>query len=243
MLSPLFRTLQQIDDPVFLGVLLRSLGWCALAFLALLGVSFWGVQHVVGQPGWIGWLAGLAGGLAVAVAGVWLFVPASILIATLYIDRVAGAVDRRFYPALPPPHAGAALSVQVWDGIALGMRVLLWQVVALGLALALPGVGVLLGWAVSGWAIGRGLFVAVAMRRMTRREALRLYAARRGAVLLQGGLLAVASTVPLLNLLVPVLGVASLTHVLNAAGGALLGVEGRAAAIEAGERAGLERGA
>lgn len=217
MLSPLFRTCQQIDDPVFLGVLLRSVAWCALAFLGLLAGSVWAVEQMVGQPGWIGWLAGLAGGLAAAVLAVWLFVPAAILIATLYIDRVAGAVDRRFYPGLLPPHAGAPMTVQAWDGVVLGAQVLAWQIVALGLAIALPGVGFLLGWAVSGWAIGRGLFVAVAMRRMTRPEALRTYAAQRGPVLLHGGLLAIASTVPVLNLAVPVLGVAALTHVLNQA--------------------------
>ena len=50
---------------------------------------------------------------------------------------------------------------------------------------------------------------------MSRPEALRLYARRRGPVLWQGALLALASTVPVVNLLVPVLGIAALTHVLN----------------------------
>jgi uncharacterized protein involved in cysteine biosynthesis len=211
----MFRAIQQIDDPIFLGVLLRSLGWSVLAFLALLAGSIWAVEQAVGQPGWIGWLAGLAGGLAAAGLAFWLFVPAAILIATLYIGQVASAVDRRFYPGLPPPQWGAPLAEQAWDGVVLGAQVFAWQILALALALALPGVGFLLGWAVSGWAIGRGLFVAIAMRRMTRPEALRIYARRRSAVLLQGAMLALASTVPLLNLLVPVLGVAALTHVLN----------------------------
>ena len=91
------------------------------------------------------------------------------------------------------------------------------QIVALGLAIAIPGIGLLLGWAITGWAIGRGLFVATAMRRMTRAEAVRLYASQRLPVLAQGGILALATTIPLLNLLVPVLGIAALTHVLNRA--------------------------
>jgi uncharacterized protein involved in cysteine biosynthesis len=217
MVSALFRALQQLDDPVFVGVLLRSLALSVLAFIGLLAGSAWAVQELVGQPGWLGWAAGLAGGLGAALLAVWLFVPAALLIATLYIDRVASAVDRRFYPLLPPPQQGAALTVQAWDGVALGAQVLAWQVVALGLALALPGIGLLLGWAITGWAIGRGLFVGVAMRRMGRAEALRVYAGQRGPVLLLGGLFALAGTVPLLNLLVPVVGVAALTHVLNCA--------------------------
>ncbi len=210
----MLRAVAQLDDPVFLGVVLRSLGLSALAFVALLAGSAWGVEELVGQPGWLGWAAGIAGGLGAALLAVWLFVPAALLIATLFIDRVAASVERRFYPGLPAPD-GAPLTVQAWDGMALGLQVLALQVVALALALLLPGIGLVLGWAVTGWAIGRGLFVAVAMRRMSREDALRAYARRRAPVLVQGGLLALAGAVPLLNLLVPVLGVASLTHVLN----------------------------
>jgi CysZ protein len=148
------------------------------------------------------------------VLALFLFVPVAVAIATLYSDRVAAAVDHRYYPGLPEP-VGAPLSVQMWDGVALGARVLALQVVALGLAVAIPGIGLVLGWAITGWAIGRGLFVAVAMRRMGRGAATALYRERRALVLVQGGLLALLASVPLLNLIVPVLGVAALTHLLN----------------------------
>lgn len=214
MLTPMLRAIAQLDDPVFLGVLFRSLVLSVLAFAALLAGSAWGMQALVAQGGWVAWLAGIAGGVGAALLAAWLFVPAALLIATLYSDRVAAAVDRRFYPFLPVPR-GAPLTVQLWDGVALAAQVLGFQVVALVLALAIPGVGLVLGWMITGWAIGRGLFVAVAMRRMDRAAALRAFAARRWAVLAQGGLLALAATVPLLNLMVPVVGVAALTHVLN----------------------------
>ncbi len=218
MLSPMLRAFSQLDDRVFLGVVLRSVALSLLAFLALLAASAWAMRELVAVslagPGWLGWVAGLLGGAGAALLAVWLFIPAAILIATLYSDRVADAVDARFYPGLPKP-SGAPLSVQVYDGLALGARVLGFQLLALVLSILLPGVGLILGWAITGWAIGRGLFVAVAMRRMSRAEAVALYARRRAPVLAQGGLLAAAGVVPLLNLLVPVLGIAALTHVLN----------------------------
>jgi uncharacterized protein involved in cysteine biosynthesis len=96
-----------------------------------------------------------------------------------------------------------------------GVRVLLLTALSLLLALLLPGIGVLLGWAISGWAIGRGFFVAVAMRRMPREAAQALARRNRGAVLLQGGVLALASFIPPLNLLIPVLGVAAMVHLLH----------------------------
>ena len=217
MFSPLYRALAQLDDPVFLGVVLRSLALSVLAFLAVLAAVVWGVQSAVALPGWphwVAWLAGLAGGAGTAFLSVYLFVPAALLVASLYIDRIADAVDRRFYPELPHPR-GAALAVQAWDGVVLGGQVLGLQILALVLLVLLPGVGLVLGWIITGWAIGRGLFVAVAMRRMGRADALAAYQARRLTVLIQGAALAAASVVPVLNLFVPVLGTAAMVHVLN----------------------------
>jgi CysZ protein len=214
MLQPLIRAVSQLNDRVFLGVVWRSLALSVLAFLALLGGSVWLVAELVGQGGWLGWLAGIAGGLGVLLVAVWLFVPVALLIATLYVDRIASAVERRFYPGLPAP-AGAPLTEQTWDGVVLGMQVLVLQVFTLVASLALPGVGLALGWVVTGWAIGRGLFVAVAMRRMPRPQALQAYERRRLKAVAPGIALALASTLRPLNLLVPVVGIAALVHVLQ----------------------------
>ncbi len=217
MFQPLLRAAAQLDDPVFLGVVLRSLALSLLLFLAILAGVVWGVQALVtapGWPAWLAWLAAILGGAGTAFLSVYLFVPAALLVATLYMDRIADAVDQRFYPELPRPR-GAPLTVQAWDGAVLGLQVLALQLVALVLLVLLPGVGLVLGWIITGWAIGRGLFVGVAMRRMTRREALALYDSRRLTVLVQGAALAAASIVPLLNLFVPVLGTAAMVHVLN----------------------------
>ena len=55
------------------------------------------------------------------------------------------------------------------------------------------------------------------MRRMGRPDALRRYARLRLPVLAQGVALALAGSVPGLNLLVPVVGTAAMVHVLNRA--------------------------
>ncbi len=213
--APLLRALRQLDDPVFVGVLLRSVLWSAAGFALLCWGTAWGVHGWLAAHGAWAWLGGGAGALLAAAAALFLFLPVAVVIATLYLERVARAVDRAWYPALPEPR-GAALAAQAWDGAALGAAVLGLNVVALLLALLLPGIGLLLGWAVAAWAIGRGLFVAVAMRRMGREAARSAYRRRRGAVLLQGAALAAAAAVPGLNLLVPVVGVAAMVHVLNA---------------------------
>lgn len=212
MIEPLFRAIAQLNDRVFLGVVWRSLLLSLLAFAGLLAGSVWLVQAWTAQGGWLGWFVGLLGGVAVLLVAIWLYVPVALLIATFYLDRIAGAVERRYYPAMPPP-VGAPLAEQGWDGVVLSGQVLVLQVATLIASVLLPGVGLVLGFIVTGWAIGRGLFVGVAMRRMSRPDALALYRRRWLAAVVPGILLALASTLPPLNLLVPVVGIAAMVHV------------------------------
>src|SRR6185312_4975464 len=214
LLSPLARALAQLDDPAFLGVLWRSLVWSAMCFLVLLIGAIWGVQHVLAGHAVWAWLAGVLSGLGAALLAFWLFLPIAAVIGTLYLERIARAVERRFYPGLAPAQ-GAPAAVQAWDGLAVGARILLLNVLALVLALLIPGIGLVIAWAIGAYAIGRGLFVAVAMRRMSRPEAQALYHRRRVMVLAQGGILALAGYIPLLNLLIPVIGTAAMVHIMD----------------------------
>ena len=231
LLLPLIRSLSQLDEPVFLGVVLRSVAWALLAFVALAWALSLGVHEAVleaaltwgrdpstaqgADSGWLGWLGYAAGPVGAVLLAFLLFLPVACGIATLFVDRVADAVEHRWYPWMPPV-APAPLSHQVWDGLALGLKVLCLQVLALVLSLLLPGIGLLLGWLIAAWAIGRGLFVSVAMRRMGRREAVLLCRHRMTSVLVQGGWMSALGVVPVLNLLAPVLGMAALVHVLHA---------------------------
>jgi len=213
MFEPFSRAVDQLDDPAIQRVLVNSLLMAAACFALLCGGAVYGLHHLLARTGWLAWVAGILGGAASVVAALWLFLPVAVVIASLFMDQVCRAVERRWYPGLPPA-AGAVLAAQLWDGVVVGCLVLALSLVSLVLTLVLPGIGLILGWAITAWALGRGLFVAVAMRRMSRGEASRMYLRHRAAVLVQGAVLALAGYVPLLNLLVPVLGTACMVHVL-----------------------------
>ena len=214
-MTPLALAFAQLDDPACLGALVRSVILALVAYALLLAGSIWGIDSMLAHYHWSGWAAGLIGTLGIAALAFWLFLPTVVLIATFYIDRIAAAVEARHYPWLPPP-TPASLVAQMWDGLHLAGRVLLLNLVALLLALLpIPGLGLLLAVLVSGWAIGRGLFVAVAMRRLPRDRAITLYSRHRLAVLVPGMVLAAAAAIPGLNLLVPIIGTAAMVHVLN----------------------------
>lgn len=218
LLRPFTRAVQQLDDRDFLGVVWRSLLWSLATFAVTAALAAWGAHRLTDALGGagLGWLAAILAGFGAVALSFWLFLPVAAAIGTLFIERIARAVERRYYPALPQSN-GAPLAAQAWDGLAVGLRILLLQVGALMLAVLLPGIGILLGWAIAAYAIGRGLFVAVAMRRMSRAEAESVYRDQRAAVLFQGGIIALAAYLPLCNLLIPVIGTAAMVHVLDAA--------------------------
>ena len=213
MFSPLARAIAQLDDPAIFKILVASLALSAASFAALGTAAGWGLHHALAAHSWLAWLAGALGGFAVLASALWLFLPAAVLIASLFMEPVCRAVERRWYPGLAAPH-GARLGAQLWDAALVALLVGAMSLLSLVLALVLPGLGLALGWAITAWALGRGLFVAVAMRRMDRPAAHALYRRHRGAVLLQGAALALSAYVPLANLLVPVLGSACMVHVL-----------------------------
>jgi uncharacterized protein involved in cysteine biosynthesis len=216
LLSPLARGFAQITDPAFLGVLVVSLACSAAVFASLhLGV-LWAVHRVLALQGWQAWGVDVLGSIGASLLGMWLFLPLAAGIATLFIDRVARAVERRYYPMLPPA-PGLSLLAEIAEGLALVWRILLLNLLALVLALVLPGIGLLLAWAIAAYAIGRGLFMTVARRRFDRAMAERLYTANRPAILVQGAIMALAGYLPGFNLLIPVLGTAAMVHVLDAA--------------------------
>jgi uncharacterized protein involved in cysteine biosynthesis len=204
----------QILDPAFcrpllLGALLALAGGLGLAW----GVG-WGVAWLAGGEGWLGTAAAAAGGVLVLFAVWWLFVPLLLAIASLFLDGVAAAVERRHYPALPPP-AGASTGAQMRAGLMLAAKMAGLTLILLPLSLLLPVIGALALWAVAAIGLGEGLFLGVAQRRMGVAEAHALRRARRGAIWSLGGVLALAGLVAPLSLLVPVVGTAAMVHLLH----------------------------
>ena len=218
--SPLARALGQLDDRVFIWVLVQSLAYAALVFFGLHVLAIGVVHWMLELHGWMAWVADILGSVAAWALALWLFLPLAAVIGTLFIEPIARAVERRWYPGLPAA-VGAPIMSQIWQGLALGLRILLLNLLALLIVIFVPGIGLFIGWAVAAYGMGRGLFMAVAMRRMDRLAAEHVYRASRWTILAQGAAMALAGTVPLLNLLIPVIGTAAMVHVLDRAIGGM----------------------
>ncbi|MCR0980776.1 EI24 domain-containing protein [Roseomonas populi] len=215
VLASLVMPFDQVFDRGFRGPLLKGMAGALLALGALVWFAGWAMDALAGGTGWLATAAGVLGGVAGLFAAFWLFVPFALAIAGLFLDETAAAVERRHYPALPPPRRGASLASQGVFNLVLALKVLALNLVLLPIALLLPLVGGVLLWVVAAVSLGHGLFEGVAQRRLPVVEARLLRKRREFSVVAVGAVMATLALVPFANLLVPVLGTAAMTHLLH----------------------------
>ncbi len=228
ILSDFLRALGQLGDPRFLRVVLLGIG-LALALLAGVYAGFlalieWATPGSVTIP-WIGPIGGLdtllSWGSLLLMLGlsVFLMVPVASAFSGLFLEDVAQAVEDRYYPGLPPvPRVPLTDSlIEAANFLALLVAV---NIAAL-LAFAFTGPLVpLIFWALNGFLLGREYFTLVATRRLGRAGAKALRGGYPLQIWLAGTLMAAPLSIPLVNLVVPVLGVATFTHMFHRLTGA-----------------------
>jgi len=222
LFSDFTKAVGQLFDPKFLWVLIKAVGISAVLF----GGAYFGLiwLAVTVLPGsvtlpWLGsipigdWFSAIAftGALVMAV---FLMFPVAAVFLGFFLEEIADAVEAKHYPSLPKVQP---LSFGAMMGEAL--RFLMVMIIANLLALIIYFASALLApvifYIVNGFLLGREYFQLVAMRRLGERAATKLRKAHRWEIWFAGILMAVPLSIPVVNLLVPLLGVATFTHVFH----------------------------
>ncbi|SIS85666.1 Uncharacterized protein involved in cysteine biosynthesis [Roseivivax lentus] len=220
----LSRAVAQMGDPRFRSVLLKGVG-LAVALLALFYAGFvtlmgWITPEVVTIPffGEVRWIDDLVSwGSIILMLGlsVFLMVPVASAMTGLFLEDVAAAVEDRYYPNQPPPgripYAEAFRDTLSFLGLLIVANLL-----ALVLYLVFAPLAPFIFWGLNGFLLGREYFTIAAMRRVGRRGAQEMRKRHFLTVWVAGILMAVPLTIPLVNLLVPILGAAVFTHLFHA---------------------------
>ncbi len=212
----------QLPTPEFRSVFLKTLG---LTLLALAGLWFglkelfdwlalpWIDALLPGMPGWAGWLGfvtALLAGIGLALVMALLIAPVTAMVAGLFLDDVAEAVETNSYPQDAPGRP-----VPVLAGLVMALKfflvVIFGNLVALFLLL-IPGINIAAFFIVNGYLLGREFFEFAAMRFRPEAEAKALRRQYAGTVFLAGLVIAGFLAVPLLNLLTPLFAAAMMVH-------------------------------
>ncbi|MBC7131864.1 MAG: EI24 domain-containing protein [Roseovarius sp.] len=224
ILSAFLRTLGQIGDPRFRKVVLLGVGLTLALLVAAYAGVLWLIRATVGDTtvlpliGEVTWLGDLLGGaslLLMLALSAFLMVPVASAITSLFLDDVAQAVEDRHYRALPaarPVPFGEALRDTVnFLGVIIGANLLALILYAIFAPFAL-----FIFWGLNGYLLGMEYFTLAAMRHEGRAAAHRLRRENRLTIWAAGVLMAMPLSLPLVNLVIPVLGAATFTHIYHA---------------------------
>ncbi|CAN5923395.1 EI24 domain-containing protein [soil metagenome] len=207
---------RQLGDPR-----LRSIIWWSLLLslalqVGIAVVAWWALKSMAHfEWKWVNELIVWLSGAGVIVLALMLF-PASFgIVISVFMEKIADIVEAEHYP-----HLGAAHGIPIWTGLWTGL-VFLLAVIAINLvmlpfyilALFVAGLGAVLFYAVNGWLTARVYYELVALRRLSPAEVKAWRRANGGVLWLTGIVIVFLGTIPILNLIVPVLGVAAMVHV------------------------------
>jgi len=145
---------------------------------------------------------------------VFLMVPVASAISAFFVDDVARAVEDRHYPNSQSQYR-SKLSEEVRESLGFLGIMLVANLIALIFYALFIVFAPIIFWSLNGYLIGREYFYMAAKRYVGRENALSAFRENRFRVWMCGVTLVLPMSVPLLNLLVPVLAAASFTHLFQ----------------------------
>jgi CysZ protein len=222
-LDDFLRALRQLPDRRFASVLLTGLALTVALLVAVYWlvaqIIAWVIPETLTLP-WIGEIGGIStaiGWAAIPVmllASVFLMIPVASAFTGIFLDRIANAVEDRHYPNLPPTRQVGLLE-GLTDGIKFMALLVAVNLIALIVYIFLAPVAPLIFWGVNGYFLGREYAQLVALRRLDAAGASAFRRRNRVQIFAAGLLMAVPLTIPVVNLLVPILGAATFTHLYH----------------------------
>lgn len=224
ILTDFLKAIGQLPDPRFRRVLGLGIMLTIALLVGAYALILWVIEATTGQgievPGvegpvmWIGDLLSW-GSLGIMIfLSIFLMVPVASAITSLFLDDVAQAVEDRHYAYLKPvprvPFFDGLRDTVNFLGVLVGANIL-----AIFAYVLLPFLAPFIFYALNGYLLGREYFQIAAMRRLGRDGAKDLRKQHTGQIWLAGCLMAVPLSIPLINLLIPILGAATFTHLFH----------------------------
>lgn len=208
----------QLGDPAILRILAKSLGWTFLIFAGLGLLAYLGLDALME---WLEWApasgaTALLAAIVIVLAGWLLFRFVALFVLQFFASDVVRAVEAKYYPNEASAARELGFREELGNGLRAVLRAFALNLVALPFAIFLlfTGIGTaLLFWGVNAFLLGRELQDMVWLRH--RKDVAEIAPLGGSNRFLLGGAVAGLLMLPFINLLAPVLGAASATHLVH----------------------------
>ena len=222
MASAFLRALSSLADRHLLPIWLKSLALTLLVFAVLAGAGWYGLSALIDRLWPNDGLGDAVAVLVVVLAGWLLWRILALAVLQFFADEVVLAVESRDYPEMAARARKLGLHEEGLKAVAGAGRALLYNLIALPIALVLAVTGVgapLVFLAVNAVLLGRELQDMVWLRHRPSPDSPPPLSG--GERLLLGGVIAVLLTVPVANFVAPFLGAACAVHLIHRKGRSL----------------------
>lgn len=212
MFASLGKAIGNFFDGTLKGVILRSIGLTVLLFIVVFAGLEFAILHLptLGAP-WVNRLIALLAPVLFIVAAFALGAPIAAIFGSLFLDRVARTIETRAYPTSGGRGVSATTTIGAGARLA-GLAIVMNAVLLLLDVELVPPVPEILGIATNAWLLGREYFELVALRHMSRAMAGELRRRNGVSVFAAGTIISFLSSVPVLDLIAPLLGVVMMVH-------------------------------
>lgn len=227
VINSFFKATGQLSDPRLRRVLGIGVALALLGFALIWTIVWWSLSAldwtqlpVIGWLfAWMGEFADYVGGLAFVFAimlGTFILFPAVItIIVGFFLEEVVQAVEAKHYPNEPTPRPQSYGEIFATTGqfalLVIGLNLLFLPLYLI--LIWVPPLNLILYYFLNGYLVSREYYELVALRRMEPKPARQLRRAHRSRLLLAGVILVFVMTIPIVNLITPVLGAAFMVHV------------------------------
>ncbi len=212
MINDFLKSVAQFSDPRFRKVVLIGVAG-ALATIVGLWVLIWfGLSSITffADGGWLETAVDWVLGIGLTLLVLLLFPAATVLISSLLLDQIADAVEDKHYPTLPDTRP-QPISEALISGLKFALTALALNILILPLLLAGP-LYVIAFYAMNGYLLSREYFELVAARRYDAPTVEAIRKSRQKKLWIAGVGLTFLMTVPLVNLVAPIIATAFMVH-------------------------------
>jgi uncharacterized protein involved in cysteine biosynthesis len=221
MIKAFSVSIGQLVDPAFRNVLLRALMLSVIVFVCLTGVVWFVLTETTFFNFWLfEMIADVLGGIGVVFV-TWLLFPAvASFFVTLFLEDIVDAVENRYYPndsqARPVMLSTMVIVSLRFTAVTLALNILVLPFYLLTIWFPPLAMGVF--YSLNGYLLGREYYELVALGRLDPTNTAVIRKANRWPLFFAGVGITFLFTIPILNLLAPVIGVAAITHIFKTFG-------------------------